>query len=294
MLLEKRLDCTIDKVQTAIDRLKSFEPEEGYWLAYSGGKDSGVIKRLAEMAGVKFQAHYSCTSVDPPELVRFIKAQKDVYFDIPRYADGKPITMWNLMPKKKMPPTRRFRYCCEVLKESSGQGFVTVTGVRWQESNNRANNQGLVKMFGSRKQDGIILNLDNDKSRRMVESCYRTRKTLINPIIDWTDTDVWEFHKVESLPYCELYGDIKVKNNCYTCTGKKRLGCIGCPMSTNAKQELEENPKYKAAYIRAFDNMLLACTKATTWQSGEDVMDWWINGRNKYVDPNQISFMEEI
>ena len=133
------------------------------------------------------------------------------------------------MPKKKMPPTRRFRYCCEVLKESSGQGFVTVTGVRWQESNNRANNQGLVKMFGSRKQDGIILNLDNDKSRRMVESCYRTRKTLINPIIDWTDTDVWEFHKVESLPYCELYGDIKVKNNCYTCTGKKRLGCIGVP-----------------------------------------------------------------
>ena len=69
---------------------------------------------------------------------------------------------------------------------------------------------------------------------------------------------------------------------------------MASPMSTNAKQELEENPKYKAAYIRAFDNMLLACTKATTWQSGEDVMDWWINGRNKYVDPNQISFMEEI
>lgn len=294
MLLEKRLDCTIDKVQTAIDRLKSFEPEGGYWLAYSGGKDSGVIKRLAEMAGVKFQAHYSCTSVDPPELVRFIKAQKDVHFDIPRYDDGKPITMWNLIPKKKMPPTRLIRYCCQELKESQGKGMPTITGVRWEESVNRRKNQGLINMFGATKKQRLILNDDNDEARRMVENCYRTRKTLINPIIDWTDSDVWEFHKVESLPYCELYGDIKVKNNCYTCTGKKRLGCIGCPMNTNAKQELEENPKYKAAYIRAFDNMLLASTKATTWQSGEEVMDWWINGGNKYVDPNQISFMEEL
>jgi len=65
-------------------------------------------------------------------------------------------------------------------------------------------------------------------------------------------------------------------------------------MNTNKKKELEENPKYKAADIKAFDNRLLARTKATKWQSGEEVMDWWINGGNKYVDPNQISFMEEL
>jgi len=285
-LLEKRLDCTIDKVQTAIDRLKAFEPHEGYWLAYSGGKDSGVIKRLAEMAGVKFEAHYSCTSVDPPELVRFIKSQKDVYFDIPRYPDGKPITMWNLIPKEKYPPTRTMRYCCKRLKESSGVGRITVTGVRREESRNRAKNQALVTVFGDKKSKGLLLNLDNDESRRMVEQCYRTTKTLINPIIDWTDSDVWEFHKVENVPYCELYGDITKR---FTCTGKKRLGCIGCPMS-NAKKELQEYPKYKAAYIRAFDKMLLEKPKETIWKSGEDVMEWWINGGNKTIDPNQMGF----
>ena len=34
---------TLDKVQTAIDRLRAFEPNEGYYLAFSGGKDSVVI-----------------------------------------------------------------------------------------------------------------------------------------------------------------------------------------------------------------------------------------------------------
>lgn len=29
-----------DKVQTAIDRLRAFEPKDGYFLAFSGGKDS--------------------------------------------------------------------------------------------------------------------------------------------------------------------------------------------------------------------------------------------------------------
>ena len=38
-----------DKVQVAIERLQSFEPkEEGYALAFSGGKDSVVVKKLAD------------------------------------------------------------------------------------------------------------------------------------------------------------------------------------------------------------------------------------------------------
>lgn len=69
-LIENRLDCKINKVEQAIERFRLFGPEDGYWLAYSGGKDSTVILALAKMAGVKFEAHYSCTSVDPPELVR--------------------------------------------------------------------------------------------------------------------------------------------------------------------------------------------------------------------------------
>lgn len=139
-----------EKVKASIERLKAFEPKngEGYYLAFSGGKDSVVCKHLMELAGVKYDATYRVTSVDPPELVRFIKEKHpDVKREIPHDKDGKPITMWNLIPRKLMPPTRTVRYCCGVLKESGGDGRMTVTGVRWAESVNRARNQGAVTIM---------------------------------------------------------------------------------------------------------------------------------------------------
>lgn len=136
-----------DKVEQAIEIMRFFEPKDGsgYFLAFSGGKDSVCLKAIADMAGVKYEAHYHVTSVDPPELVRFIKQyHPDVIFDHPKDEDGKPITMWSLIAKKKFPPTRLIRYCCRELKETNGFGRTTATGVRWAESANRKRNQSYV------------------------------------------------------------------------------------------------------------------------------------------------------
>lgn len=134
------------KVDAAIERLKCFEPEEGYYVAFSGGKDSQCVYHLCQMAGVKFDAHYAVTSVDPPELVQFIKEHYPDAWEgrEHRYYDGKPVTMWNLIPRKRLPPTQFQRYCCEWLKESTGEGRINVTGVRWDESVNRAKIHGVV------------------------------------------------------------------------------------------------------------------------------------------------------
>lgn len=134
-----------DKVQTSIDRIRTFCPPEGYFVAFSGGKDSVVIKALCDMAGVKYDAHYNVTTVDPPELVRFIRANHpDVIFDRPERS------MRQLIIEKQIPPMRHMRYCCEYLKEAHGDGRVTMTGVRWAESRNRKKNQGLVTIMDNR------------------------------------------------------------------------------------------------------------------------------------------------
>ena len=266
----------VDKVELAIQRLQAFEPPDGYYVAFSGGKDSQCVYHLCKMAGVKFDAHYAVTSVDPPELVRFIKTNyPDVEMASQHYDDGKPehyyadgrpkpITMWSLIADHTLPPTRKVRYCCASLKEPGGGGREVVTGVRWSESANRANTHGVVGFQGKPKQTKkiadengaeyklnkhgeVIMNDDNDANRRTVEQCYRTRKTMVNPIVDWTDEDVWEFLNSNGIPHCCLYDE-----------GFTRLGCIGCPLSgqKNMIRDFERWPKYKENYIRAFQRMI--------------------------------------
>lgn len=277
-----------DKVETAIDTMRFFEPKDGsgFYLAFSGGKDSVVLKALADMAGVKYDAHYRVTSVDPPELVRFVKTFPDVQMDHPMDKDGKPITMWNLIPKKGLPPTRIARYCCQYLKETGGEGRMTLTGVRWAESRNRQANQGRVTIYGKKTEETdffartprggvvlkeearIFLNNDNDESREVVDFCIKQRKTVVNPIIDWSDDDIWEFIEEYKVRYCSLYDE-----------GFKRLGCIGCPLAGAKAQmkEFERWPKYKTLYIMAFDKMIEQhpeCMKS--WKTGQDVFEWWL------------------
>lgn len=303
------------KVDLSIQRLRAFEPEEGYWLAYSGGKDSTVLLELARMSGVKFDTHYSITTVDPPELVRFVIRQFDsVIYHMPdgtqkiyRSVDGKlrkadsatgnviyfeipKKSMRQLIAERKMPPTRVVRYCCAELKEAYGDGRITVTGVRWAESVNRKLNHGIVTMASKSKhvkaitqangadftqshKGGVVLNYDDAATRRTVEQCYRTSKTLLNPIIDWTEDDVWQFIRERNLPYCSLYDE-----------GWHRLGCIGCPMGNTPQREKEFQrwPQYRAMYLKAFEAMLkdreAAGLPNVRWADGEAVMDWWIYG----------------
>lgn len=159
MLIENTLFGTRDKVAEAIQRLKSFEPtDEPYILAFSGGKDSVCILALAKMAGVKYEAVYNVTSVDPPELVKFIKEKyPEVRREIPHDKNGKPITMWSLLKTNPMPPTQIARYCCKYLKEQQNTGRVTITGVRWAESVNRKKNQGIATITGKNasKEDAL-------------------------------------------------------------------------------------------------------------------------------------------
>ena len=274
-----------DKVDIAIERFKSFEPPEGYYLCFSGGKDSVVIKALADMAEVKYDAHYNVTGVDPPELVKFIKDyHPDVAFEIPRNKDGNRITMWSLIPERRIPPTRIARYCCEQLKERGGVGRFVITGVRWAESAKRKKNRNLAEVQNSRTR---IMSTDNVEDAPQFKFCHQQHKRILNPIIDWTDEDVWEFIHEYNVPYCELYDQ-----------GRTRLGCIGCPMSTRQKEEMDAYPKFKNLYLVAFEKMIAirkerGLVDAANWSTPEDVMAWWVGDQRLAESTDITELIEE-
>jgi phosphoadenosine phosphosulfate reductase len=247
---------TRDKVQVSIDRIKCFEPPEGYYVAFSGGKDSVVILDLVKRSGVKFDAHYNITGIDPPELFYFIR---DQHPEVQRHRPE--MTMWNLIVKKRLPPTRRVRYCCEYLKERGGGDRCVLTGVRWAESTRRKNN------------------------RKMNEVCFKdSRKTYLHPIIDWSDIDVWDYIHENNISYCGLYDE-----------GFKRLGCIMCPMTGKREAEIKRWPRYYQKYVKAFDACLdkrRADGLKTTWDTGDQMMAWWLDNAEHRQDPDQTVMFE--
>lgn len=263
----------IGKIEKTLMRIREFEPKDGYYLAFSGGKDSITCYHLLKMAGVKFDSHYNLTTVDPPELVRFIKKEyPDVEIHYPE------MSMWRLIEKKGMPPTRITRYCCSELKEGGGKGRFVVTGVRWAESARRKNTRNEIEFdsYGSQSKKAkelrdVFLNSDNDERRNMIENCQVKGKHILNPIVDWEDWEVWSFIKSNNIQYPDLYDK-----------GFDRLGCIGCPLqgSKGMIRDFKMWPKYKINYIKAFDRMLVKRKEkgliTDKWKTGQDVFERWL------------------
>jgi 3'-phosphoadenosine 5'-phosphosulfate sulfotransferase (PAPS reductase)/FAD synthetase len=278
----------MDLEQKSIERLKmASEMSLRYYgqpllVTYSGGKDSDVMLELTLRSGIPFEVQNSHTTADAPETVRHIKKKfyelelKGIKCTVNKpYYQGERVSMWSLIPLKLIPPTRTVRYCCQVLKEGAGDNRMITTGVRWDESTQRATRGGM-EILGSTKKSKIILTNDNDTKRRFFEKCELRAKSVCNPIIEWTNSDIWEFIHSEKIE----------TNPLYQC-GFDRVGCIGCPMAAKKRYfEFSVYPKYKELYIRAFDRMIqerLRRGLPTEWKTGEEVFTWWMN-----EDPNQL------
>lgn len=253
----------IDKVANGIELLREYEPADGYFMGFSGGKDSLALKILAKMAGVKFTPVYNITTVDPPELIYYIR-QHHPETD----CRSGPFSMWDLILKKRMPPTRTARYCCAYLKEGSSGGKVLLTGVRWAESRGRRAKRREVETEFS-------AHIANELKPRLG----------INPLITWTDLEVWGLINQHNAPYCSLYDE-----------GFNRLGCVLCPLASDAHRQLEEKrwPKIAAMYRWTFNKLFESWgghfTLSRTWTSGDAIYEWYM-GRLR-LTPEQQYYLD--
>ena len=325
-LTDRQTDRQTDRPQTLREKIEeakhalrlSVEMSREYYNAplivtYSGGKDSDVMLHLAEttLEPHEFEVLNSHTTVDAPETVYHIretfkrlkihgiKASIDYHIG----EDGKSTTMWNLIPKKYMPPTRIVRYCCTELKESGTPYRIASLGVREAESSKRQGRE----VFGVRGgvyRDATFFSLThadevykeshtiNDPAWdcTMIKTMKERGSTVVNPIYHWSDSDIWDYATKERLKL----------NSMYQC-GYQRVGCIGCPLATYHKRvkEFSDYPKYKELYIRAFERMLEKRREHNledkqSWNNGQEVFDWWIE-EYKYNVKGQMNlsdFME--
>ncbi len=248
-----------EKVHHSIAELNTYEPAGEYYGCFSGGKDSVVVKELARLAGVRVKWHYNVTTIDPPEVHRFIRREHpDVQWE------RRPKHFFQVLAEQQGYPTRISRWCCREFKESHGHGQVMVTGIRAAESPRRAKAWKVFTRWHTRNQ--------------------AVASWVLNPILQWSDDDVWRFIRERELPYCKLYDE-----------GWKRLGCIGCPMghAEQVERQFARWPQYERAWRRAF-HRLWARRRDTTITRGkrkgrqwpgfptittaDELFEWWVSG----------------
>lgn len=280
-----------EKVARSVEQVKlAARMSEQYYskpllICYSGGKDSDALLGIAALAGIDYEVMHSLTTVDAPETVKHVRQTfarleaSGVNCEIRRPEfKGKPVTMWTLIPEKKMPPTRLVRYCCRVLKETGGAGRAIATGVRRSESSKRQGRKFAMKIHETSRaqidfEDAASLFNEADSfiehDNEFLRACKVRGKTSFQPLLEWTSNDVWQFIDEQGIEYNPLYDE-----------GWKRIGCVGCPMAGKTRvKEFARWPKYEAAYKRAFGKMLEVrkrCGLETQWANGDEVFQWWM------------------
>lgn len=238
-----------DKVERAIELLRMYQPKDRpYYGCFSGGKDSCVIKEIARLGNINVVWHYNVTTIDPPELCRFIKREHpDVVWEVPKE------NFFSVAVKKGF-PTRTGRWCCEKFKESrTPAGNVMIFGVRAAESARRA------------------------KAWKEVTAHTKTGCYVIAPILSWSDSEVWQFIKGKNIPYSELYDE-----------GMKRLGCVGCPMASNKAKEFQRWPHFGRMWKKLFNDIWKLRSGSPDrygrvwvgdkfWANSDEMFDWWMS-----------------
>ena len=263
---QKKIKHSVELLRKAEKLALKYDNEDGFYLAFSCGKDSQAMFHIAKMAGVKFKAHMNFTSVDPPQVIIFKRRQ---YPSVVEHAPRASI--FDLAVEKGILPSMRIRWCCAELKESAGAGKVTLIGIRRDESSRRAKRHEVEvsnkkfsgnldqfaqwqqeeihkkeeKLMCKMKREGKKVNedqfsLDKDNEVRCING---KDSILVSPIFDWSESDVWYFlNNILGVPHCELYDQ-----------GYTRIGCIMCPMSQykHKLRELRDFPHVKRGWIRA-------------------------------------------
>jgi phosphoadenosine phosphosulfate reductase len=239
-MLSRSLQTTLDNKtfeEISLSLIRQYEPKDGYYVAFSGGKDSIVVLDLVRRAGVRYDVHFSRTTVDPPEVLKFIRENyPDVIWEQPK------ASMFQLIRETGCLPTRFKRFCCRALKEIGGKGRTVILGIRAQESFHRRN-------------------------RPVYHESTRTKgKFLLQPVFYWSTNDVWDYIRKHHLPYCSLYDE-----------GYTRIGCIMCPLQSKKGMELDAKrfPKFYQAYMRTI-HYLRDQGKYQDFKSDQEVMDWWM------------------
>lgn len=227
------------KMLAAKKIIKENEPPEGYYVAFSGGKDSVVLLDLVKRSKVKYEIFYNTTTIEHPETLAFVRTFPEVNILPPTK------NIEELIIKKGFPPLQKYRYCTSELKVKNGRDKLKLIGVRADESPRRA---------------------------KLPPTKLEGKDRYIYPIYDWTTADIWQYIGKYNLRYHPLYDCGYTRVGCVLCpfAPKRQI-----ESEINRYPEIVE--KYRQACLKAFEYKKAQGKEYRTFQNGEEIFEWWLS-----------------
>lgn len=294
--LKNKIQHSVEIIRKAEKIALIYDPENGFYNTFSGGKDSQALYYIVKMSGVKFQTHMSFTSVDPADVVRFVK------IEYPSVIKHKPqISIYKKAIEIGLLPTMSKRWCCKEYKEIGGAGKVALIGIRSEESIRRSKRNEVE--VSSKKFSGNIDEFKEWSNKQIERKKKRSFKNqdefsvkndneircingkdsiLISPIFDWTLKDVWYFlNNIIKAPHCKIYDE-----------GQTRIGCIMCPMASlkQTKKDIKKFPYVKKKWIDAIKEIrrmggfyvyqFTNNPNATEDEISENIFEYWVSKKS--------------
>lgn len=205
--IEVNKDRYYELTDEAINYIQSFSDKyslEDMFVSFSGGKDSTVTADLVSraFASNKVTHIFGDTTLEFDSTydyrARFAKEHK--ILRAKNYEKN-----FEELCEQIGPPSRVMRWCCTVFK--TGAITKTLSQVFKDKTN-------VLTFYGIRKSESV----SRSKYERESESPKITKQTVVSPIIEWIDFDVWLYILTTGIDFNDAYR-----------LGFSRVGCWCCP-----------------------------------------------------------------
>lgn len=210
-MIERFVECNRERyfqiTDEAISYIQSFEDrysKDEMFISFSGGKDSTVTSDLVtkSFASNKIIHIFGDTTLEFPLTYDYRERFAKTHTVVRAKSRDKN---FEELCEQIGPPSRVMRWCCTVFK--TGPITKTLSQVFTDKTN-------VLAFYGIRKSEST----SRSKYDRESESPKITMQTVVSPIIEWIDFDVWLYILSTGIDFNEAYK-----------LGYSRVGCWCCP-----------------------------------------------------------------
>ena len=275
------------KIRMTKERIRQwYEYWDGQvYISFSGGKDSTVLKHIADNMYDDVPAVFVNTGLEYPEIQKFAMSQKNVVtvrpemrFDevIKKY--GYPVvskevaqTVWEA---KKNVKTGKYTYRIKKLNgellDKNGK-YSSYNIPKWKflldapydishkccDVMKKRPAKTYEKTTGRKAIIGTLASESTLRKTQWVKygcNAFETKRPTSQPLSFWTEQDILHHIKQFDVPYCSVYGNIVPddEGTLLKTTGCVRTGCIFCMFGCHLEKEPNRFQRLKETHPRQY------------------------------------------